>query len=76
MARFKKGGIAMCCTTLFAQPMTMVTSQVTRAAAVEVCRPRQNQDTGFKPVRMNWVVVTDENGNRQLRVCWFADQDT
>jgi hypothetical protein len=66
----------MCCTTLLAQQITMVTSQVTRAAAVEVCWPRQEQDMGLKRVRMNWVVVTDKNGNRQLRACWFADQDT
>ena len=28
-----------------------------------------------KCVRMDWVVVTDENGSRQLRMSWRADRD-
>ncbi len=26
-------------------------------------------------LRMNWVVTIDENGNRQLHMCWRADSE-
>ena len=28
-----------------------------------------------QPLRMNWVVVTDKNGSRRLRMQWTADED-
>jgi hypothetical protein len=28
-----------------------------------------------KPLRMSWVVVTDESGKRQLRMHWVAAQE-
>jgi len=64
----------MCCTILIVQQATMATTQLTRAAAYEICWPLQEHQTEYRPVRMNWVVVTDQNGNRQLRMCWRADR--
>jgi len=63
----------MCCTTLTIREATMATTQLTQAACYEICWPAQEQKTEFRPLRMNWVVVTDESGNRQLRICWRAD---
>ena len=66
----------MCCTTLIAQPATMATKRFVRSAFCEICRPRPDeQKTEFRPPRMNWVVVTDENGNRQLRMRWRVERD-
>jgi hypothetical protein len=64
----------MSCITLSAHNTTMATTQVTRAASRSFCWPRlEEQKAERTPVRMNWVVVTDENGNRQLRSVWHAD---
>jgi len=63
----------MCCTTLSVQEATMATTQLTRAACREVCWPRQEeQKAEQKLLRMNWVVVTDEGGERELRMGWSA----
>jgi len=64
----------MCCTTLNIQEATMATTQLTRAACHEVCRPWQEEEKAEqRPLRMNWVVATDESGNRQLRMLWRGD---
>jgi len=63
----------MCSTTLTVREATMATTQLRRAASYEVCWPTQEPRTEFKPLRMNWVVVTDDSGNRQLRMCWGMD---
>ena len=60
----------MCCTTLTIRNATMATTELTHAACHEVCWPWQRQESEAKTLRMNWVVVTDENGKRQLRMCW------
>jgi len=63
----------MCCTTLSVQEATMTTTQLTRVACCEVCWPwQEEQKTEQQPLRMNWVVVTDEGGKRELRMCWSA----
>ena len=62
----------MCCITLVAQQATMATTQLTRAAGYQMGWPRQDQEAEFRPLRMNWVVVTDGNGGCQLRMCWNA----
>jgi hypothetical protein len=62
----------MTCITLLAQPMAMATTQLARVIRYEVSAPRQ-EHTGHTP-RMNWVVVTDKNGNRVLRMQWTADE--
>jgi hypothetical protein len=65
----------MCCTTLAVQ-VPMMTTQLRPSACYEVCWPKQiEQKTEFRPLRMKWVVVIDESGNRPLRMCWRADRD-
>jgi len=63
--------------TLLAQP-AMTTSQLERSVCCE------NSNTEFaekivernRPLEMSWVVVTDEQGKRQLRMRWrVADAD-
>ena len=66
----------MTCITLFAQPLAMATTQLVSMVQHEdtfSCRmePKAEQ----KPLRMNWVVVTDESGKRQLRMHWVAAED-
>jgi hypothetical protein len=59
------------CTVLSALESTMATTQLTRAACCEVCwQQQEEQQAEQKPLRMNWVVVTDESGMRRLRMCW------
>jgi len=65
----------MACITLhlFAQPMAMPTTQLVRAICYPDAFPWPTEN---KPecaaLRMNWVVVTDSNGQRRLRMCWAA----
>lgn len=63
----------MCCITLTAMEATMATTQLTREFSQETRTswlPRQTAERMH--LRMNWVVVTDKNGNRQLRAVWKA----
>jgi hypothetical protein len=60
----------MCCITLTALEATMATTELTRAGNLEVRTPWLPQNSERKPVRMNWVVVTDNNGQQQLRMHW------
>jgi hypothetical protein len=53
--------------------MAMATTQLVSAihhedAALWQVEPKAEQ----KPLRMSWVVVTDELGKRQLRIRWVA----
>jgi hypothetical protein len=66
----------MCCGTLIARKATMATTQLACTVRYEVCRRQVGQRAGKKPLRMNWVVVTDESGNRQLPMQWYADRDS
>jgi len=66
----------MCCATLIAQETMMATTELMRSACYDICWPLQDhQKTHYRPLRMNWVVVTDENGNRRLQMGWHADRD-
>lgn len=63
----------MTCRTLFIQPMTMATTQL----ACEIHREHASSwqvepKAEHKSLRMSWVVVTDEHGQRQLRMRWVA----
>ena len=60
----------MCCIALIALPATMPTTELTRAVIHQVPTPWLPQNADHKPVHMNWVVVTDKNGKRCLRVHW------
>jgi hypothetical protein len=61
----------MSCMTLFALP-TMATTQLTKATCRETSEvlPVSFVSERKQPLSMSWVVVTDENGKRQLRMSW------
>jgi hypothetical protein len=66
----------MCCITLFAQPMAMATTQLARVIRYEDASSWQVEPKAEqKSLGMSWVVVTDENDNRQLRMRWVAIED-
>jgi hypothetical protein len=63
----------MACITMLATPMAMATSQLKRKIAREVFAPIHfERKTEQRSPRMNWVVVTDNNGSRHLRMKWTA----
>jgi hypothetical protein len=60
----------MTCATVFAATMAMPTTQLTRAIQYEDAASWQlGRNTEHAP-RMSWVVVTDNDGKRQLRIQW------
>ena len=63
----------MSCMTLFAQPIAMATMQLASAIHYEDATLRQVEPKAeHTPLRMSWVVVTDEHGKRQLRMRWIT----
>jgi len=63
----------MSCVT-FTEFASMATTQLTRA----VCKPAfwspdEPQSSPQRRPRLNWVVVTDSDDTRQLRMQWNAD---
>jgi hypothetical protein len=63
----------MACMTLSAQPVAMATTQLARIIRYDISAPWHfEQITEPQPLRMNWVVVTDQNGSRALRMQWEA----
>jgi hypothetical protein len=57
--------------TIFAQPTAMATTQLARRICFENSTAEFAERTVERPqLSMNWVVVTDENGKRQLRMRW------
>jgi hypothetical protein len=61
----------MTCMTLFARPMAMATTQLTCAFHLEDASNRHAEVKAERTsLRMSWVVVTDEQGKRQLRMHW------
>lgn len=67
----------MSCMTLFALP-TMTTKLLEQTASHERCEVSRVSFTAERrqPLSMNWVVVTDENGNRRLRMSWTVSAKT
>jgi hypothetical protein len=66
----------MSCMTLTAQGITMSTMQFKRAVCYERCAPvEEYRAPRQERLRMNWIVVTDENGNRRLQMGWHADRE-
>lgn len=66
----------MCTTTMNALETTMATTQVMHDVNYEVRSPWLPQPKAeHKPLRMNWAVVTGEDGTRQLRMHWEAARD-
>jgi len=61
----------MCCIAMIAQDVTMATTELMHAASCVVCWPREGETRQeFRAPRMNWVVVTDENHNRRMKMVW------
>jgi hypothetical protein len=61
--------------SLFAPSVAMATTQLSRVIRYEHSVPLQlEQKIEQQPLRMNWVVVTDKNGSRRLRMQWAASE--
>jgi hypothetical protein len=61
----------MTCMTLFARPLAMATTQLTRVIRYEDTSSWQVESKAkHKSLSMSWVVVTGENGKPQLRMRW------
>jgi len=65
----------MSCITLTILDAMMTTTELMPAVSRENNTPWLPQNTGQKPVRMNWVVVTESDGTQRLRLNWNAAQD-
>ena len=64
----------MCSTTLSLPPVTIATQSLVWAASYDIHRAvDEKAEHEFRPVCMNWVVVTDPNGHRQLQMHWRAN---
>jgi hypothetical protein len=65
----------MACITLFA-PMAMATTQLARVVRYENASSSHLVDNWENNLlRMSWVVATDDNGNRCLRMHWMSVED-
>ena len=62
----------MSCMTLFAPMFTMATTQLAHTACQASSEPWLVEGTAARKqsLSMSWVVVTGENGKRQLRMRW------
>jgi hypothetical protein len=66
----------MACITLFAQPVAMATTQLTRITRYEDTSTWQLRSVSeCNPLRMSWAVVTDNSGNRKLQMRWATSED-
>ncbi len=59
----------MTCLAAFAETMAVATTQVAQAIRYEDAASSQLEKIG-EGLRMNWTVVTDTDGGRQLRILW------
>ena len=62
----------MACMTLNA-PVAMATTHLARVVRYEETLVSQETRVERTPLRMSWVVATDSNGKRTLRIRWTAD---
>ena len=62
----------MSCLTLFAEPMAMATTQLVRIHHEDAALGQVERKAEHTPLHMSWVVVTEQNGKRQLRMHWVA----
>ena len=66
----------MACMTALPQTMAMPTTQLTRVVQFEDAASWQLEgNTEREPLRMRWIVVTDNDGKRQLRMHWELAQE-
>ncbi len=65
----------MACIALLA-PMAMATTQLNCEVSYEVSVPWPwEHQMERQPLRMNWVVVTGNNGSRMLNMQWVTTDD-
>ena len=58
------------------QKITMGTMNCACTPCYEMRLPlREEPMTAWRLLRANWVMVADENGNRQLRIHWHAERN-
>ena len=61
-------------------PMLTVQAAPTSASLVQgawcdICLPVHEKDAAeFRPLHMNWLLVTDINGNARLEMQWVVDR--
>jgi hypothetical protein len=65
----------MACIALLAPAISMATTQLTRTTRSQVSTPWQQKNSERQLLRMNGVVVTGKNGNRELHMQWLAAED-
>jgi len=65
----------MACITFIAPLVAMATTELARETRYQDAPNWQSEgDLEQNSLRMSWVVVTDENGSRQLRMQWAAGE--
>jgi len=70
----QKRKTTMFATSLTLQAATMATKPLTLAACGDICQPSDEKDQAdFRPLHMNWAMVTDTDGNRLPQMCWRAN---
>ena len=65
----------MSCTTFFAQPMAMATTQIARVIHYEDAFAQLKGNLERNSLRMSWVVVTDGDGGQRLQMHWTPSAD-
>ena len=65
----------MTCMTVFAASTAMATTQLARVSQPSVIENQaanswQLEGCGERNPRMSWVVATEQDGRRQLRILW------
>jgi len=66
----------MACMIQFAPLMAMAATPLARAVQYDDVSTRQFEGITLRgPVRMNWVAVTDSNGNQRLQMQWTPSAD-
>jgi len=70
----------MACITVFAPITTMATTHFERVISYGAADRRTSEQTfgtsRERSLRMNWVVVTGENGSRHLHAQWLPADDS
>jgi len=67
----------MACITLLAPPIAVTTTQLARAIHHEAAAPWQIELNLQQRniLRLSWVLVTDSDGSRRLRMQWASADD-
>jgi hypothetical protein len=63
------------CSPLLTLQAAPTSASLVQGACCDICPPvYESCKARFRSLRMNWVVVTDTNGNRRLKMHWRAIQ--